>query len=74
MDANEVRLVVAEHAGIDVADVTDDLAVGEIETWDSLAHAIIVTALEERSGVRFPDEVLVGLRSVADLIDAVSAG
>jgi len=41
---------------------------GEIEHWDSLTHVEIVFMLEEQFDVRFSEEEIVALRSLADIV------
>lgn len=40
----------------------------EIERWDSLTHVEIVFMLEERFDVRFSEEEIVALHSLADIV------
>jgi acyl carrier protein len=50
---DELRTLIADILGIDASRIGPDSGPGTIDNWDSLAHLSIVTAVEERFGVRF---------------------
>ena len=51
--ADSVRRIVAEVLEVDRAAVADDLRQEQVESWDSLRHLMLVSALEEGLGLRF---------------------
>jgi acyl carrier protein len=53
MTVEDLRGIVAGILGIEPSRLVADAGPQSIETWDSLAHLTIMTAVEERFGVRF---------------------
>jgi len=45
--------IFAEILKLEIDDVTDDLSIDTVDTWDSLAHLTIVTAIEQEFGIQF---------------------
>ncbi len=54
--------------------VTTDTTAEDIDGWDSLAHARVILALEERFGIMFPSARLFELDNVGDLVELIIAG
>ena len=54
---------------IDAATTAED-----VDGWDSLAHARLILALEERFGVTFPAARLFDLKNVGELAELIQAG
>lgn len=48
-----LRELIADILGVEPSRINDTSGPGTIDTWDSLAHLSIITAVEERFGVRF---------------------
>ncbi|WP_405486103.1 meromycolate extension acyl carrier protein AcpM [Nocardia sp. NBC_00511] len=63
--------IVEEVTGIEAADVTIDKAFTEDLDIDSLSLVEIVVQLEDKYGVKVPDQDLANLRTVADVVDYV---
>ena len=68
----QIRKIIADVLNVDIAVVTDDLAVGSIPEWDSVGNLAIISTIEQELGVEFPLEVLFDLTSVQTIIDAVN--
>ena len=49
---DELKSVLADAFGLDEADVTEDLTPEAVDSWDSLNHLRLVTALEEAFGIK----------------------
>ena len=58
-------LVSALH--ISPADITDQLTMSEVETWDSLQHMDLIASLEQAFGVEFTFDEIVSMQSVAEI-------
>ncbi|MEF1228776.1 acyl carrier protein, partial [Vibrio fortis] len=56
---------------VSVSVVDDELAVGDIPEWDSLAHMRIIAALESDLGVVLDIEQTLEIEDVEDIVDAV---
>jgi acyl carrier protein len=46
----------------------------DVDGWDSLAHARLLLALEERFGITFPAARLFDLDNVGDLVALIESG
>jgi acyl carrier protein len=63
----EARRLLAEALAIAELDLPADPRIGAVERWDSLAHARILIALEERLGRELDPEEAVTIESLADI-------
>jgi len=59
---------------MDVADIADDAAIGQLENWDSMAHVRLIVALEEHLGAELTPDTVVGLGSLADIVTVLEEG
>jgi acyl carrier protein len=50
--------------------VNDELSVGDIPEWDSLAHMQLIEAFEEASGTTLDIEKIIEIEDVQDLLEA----
>lgn len=68
----ELAKVVAETLGIDLQRVTPDLNADAVDTWDSLSHLRLITAVEKHFDFRMTMEEVMSLGNVGDLAVVVS--
>lgn len=61
----KLRVIVAGVLEADPSDITDDTSVENQPKWDSLHHMNLIFAVEDGFGIRFPDDVLPQLTSIA---------
>ncbi|KAA8671137.1 acyl carrier protein [Vibrio gigantis] len=66
-----VKVLIAKVLNVSVDIVDDELAVGDIPEWDSLAHMRIIAALESDLGVVLDIEQTLEIEDVEDIVDAV---
>ncbi|UTT85808.1 acyl carrier protein [Vibrio pelagius] len=66
-----VKELIAKVLNVSVSVVDDELAVGDIPEWDSLAHMRIIAALESDLGVVLDIEQTLEIEDVEDIIEAV---
>ena len=69
--------ILEEVVGIDAADVTEDKLFADDLDVDSLSMVEVVVALEERLGVKIPDDEVTTLATVGDAvtwIDKIQVG
>lgn len=57
----------ADLLQIPVAEVTDELAMTDLEVWDSLKHMELIASLEEQLGIQLSFDEIVTMRSVGDI-------
>lgn len=65
--------IFAEVFGLPEASIVDSLALNEIPTWDSLAHMMLITRLEEAYRIEFTGDEIADIRSVGDARTALLA-
>ena len=70
MNTTEITSIIAKVLEINIDDVNDELSVGDIPQWDSLAHMQLLEALEEASGKTLDIEQIIEIEDVQDIIDA----
>jgi acyl carrier protein len=74
MDREEVRReLVQVFAQVFRQDVTltDELAPGDVDGWDSLTHVMLVLATEKHFGIKIKAAEIVNAATVGDLIEVI---
>ncbi|WCE29851.1 acyl carrier protein [Vibrio sp. SCSIO 43137] len=66
-----VKALIADILKVSVEKIDDELAIGDIPEWDSLAHMRIIAALESELGVVLDIEQTLEIEDVEDIVDAV---
>lgn len=69
--SKEIKEIIAQTLNVDVLKITDSLAIGDIEQWDSMGNMAIIAALEEKLGIEFPIEDLFELNSVSSILSEI---
>ena len=59
--------LLADLLQIPVSDVTDQLAMTDVDVWDSLKHIELIASLEEQLNVQLSFDDIVAMRSVGDI-------
>jgi acyl carrier protein len=59
-----IRAVMAVVFNLPEDRIPADATQGSFESWDSLGHMNLITALEDEFGVRFPDDALESMISI----------
>lgn len=67
----ELRALVADILGLDTTQVLAESGPQTTANWDSLAHLSIITAVEERFGVRFSMTDIRGIENFDGLTQAL---
>lgn len=68
---DHIKLIIASSLGIDAQLITEDMAIGDVEQWDSMGNMAIIAALEEKLGIEFPIEDLFELSSVSAIVNEI---
>lgn len=69
---DRIRQIVADVLGIPRADVTDELSRETADSWDSLAHLRIVTAVEQEFGFQLTMDEIGSIGGVGSLCEVVA--
>lgn len=69
--ADSVRRILADVLEVDPARVTDDLRQDQVESWDSLRHLMLISALEEGLGLRFAMDEIGQMTSLEEILRRV---
>ena len=67
----KVKEIIAKVLEVEVSQINDDTAIGDIREWDSLSHIQIVSAIEKEFGFNFTPDVMMDLEDVSDIVAAV---
>jgi len=69
MASNEkaLREILAKVLILEENDVNDAVSRENTESWDSLAHLMLITEVESAFGVTFSDEDIIEIKTVGDL-------
>jgi acyl carrier protein len=65
---DQVPLILAEAFQIPPAEISPDLAFGDLPQWDSMGHMELMMLLEEQFGVEISTETIAELVSVPSII------
>ncbi|HET6854502.1 MAG TPA: acyl carrier protein [Pyrinomonadaceae bacterium] len=65
--------LLADVLQIPVAEVTDQLAMTDLDVWDSLKHIELIASLEEQLNVQLSFDDIVAMRSVGDIKRVLSS-
>ena len=57
---------------LDKNELTDDLKRGDYEPWDSMAHLVLISEIENEFGIFFEDDEVVDIWTVADIRNLLS--
>ena len=63
----QVDAVLADVLQMPAAGITDDLAMEDVEAWDSLKHMELIVALETAFDVQLTFDEIVAMRSVREI-------
>ena len=63
----KVEILLAEILQMPAAKITADLAMKNVEVWDSLKHMELVVSLEETFGIELTFDEIVAMQSVREI-------
>tara|TARA_A100001035_G_C27574868_1_gene404833 strand:+ start:174 stop:407 length:234 start_codon:yes stop_codon:yes gene_type:complete len=70
IDELTIKKTVAKVLKISLDKIVNDLAVGDIPEWDSLAHMQIFNCMEKEYGIKLDIDQMIEIEDIEDLIDA----
>ena len=62
-----LETILTDILGIPGDTITDNLAMKDLEVWDSLKHMELIASLEQRLGVELTFDEIVEMKSVGDI-------
>ncbi len=69
---NTLTEIISKVLLLDTNELTDDLNRGDYEPWDSMAHLILISEIENEFGIFFEDDEVVDIWTVADIRSLLS--
>lgn len=72
MEKNLEQLL-ADVLQIPAAEITDELAMKDLDVWDSLKHMELIASLEEQLNLQLSFDEIVAMRSVGDIKRTLNA-
>lgn len=67
----KVIALIEEILKVPAGTVTEETMIEDVEQWDSLAHVMIIGALEERLGISIPLEEAIELTGMKELLEKI---
>jgi acyl carrier protein len=64
----KVKTILAEALEASPAEITDDLAIGDLPQWDSMGHMTVISLLEERFGIEASTDLIAELVSLPAIV------
>lgn len=62
-----VEQIVSEVFNIPESGLSDEQVLQEIESWDSMAHMMLITTIEDNLEIRFEGEEIISIETVGQL-------
>jgi acyl carrier protein len=62
-----VESLLSEVLQVPAAKITEDLAMTDVESWDSLKHMELIVSLEQTFGIELSFDEIVSMRNVREI-------
>ncbi len=69
---DEVVGIISKVLEVPTESLDEDIAIGDVEQWDSLHHLQIISAIEKHYNIRFTPDIMIDLEDISDIVNAVS--
>jgi acyl carrier protein len=73
-DCAQAKQLLAAATNCDSAMISDDVRIGSLERWDSLAHLRLVLAIEQQIGRQLDPDEAIKIESLADVAALLTPG
>jgi acyl carrier protein len=70
---NTLEQMLAEVLQIPAGEITDELAMKDLDLWDSLKHMELIASLEQQLDIQLSFDEIVAMRCVGDIRRTLSA-
>lgn len=68
-----VEKICSEVLGVPIDRLVDSQVLKELDSWDSLAHMILITRIEDEFQIQFTGDQIADIRTVGDIKTALNA-
>ncbi len=68
---DKIKNILATVMSIDPKDISESRSVDSVDSWDSLRHMMVISALEEAFEIDFDDKEVIELVDYKSLCEAV---
>lgn len=69
---DRVRAILAHQFGARPDQITRDTVALDVDGWDSVSHVHVMLEIERRFGVKIPDDRVLSMDNVGDLVDILT--
>lgn len=69
----KAKQIIAEVLEVNEIQLTPEVGIGDIDSWDSVRQLIIITSLEESFDISFPEDVLFELTNIETILAQIEA-
>jgi acyl carrier protein len=59
--------IIKESFGLKEADQKDEVVLNSLEEWESMAHMLFITRVEEEFGIEFTGDDIFAMQSIGDI-------
>ncbi len=70
--SNKIKEIAASVFNVDVSDINENLAAGELDAWDSVGNLALLTTIEEELEVDIPIEDIFELTTIGAIIEEIN--
>jgi acyl carrier protein len=67
----DVINLIAKLLEVNPEKISEDTAIGDIPSWDSLRHVAIIIELEKHFNIIFAPEIIMDMEDVSDIVAAI---
>lgn len=66
---SKVKGILVDVFDIKETDITDEMNLRDVESWDSLKHMNLVVSLEQQFNIEFSTEEIIKMKNLSDIYD-----
>ena len=64
---SKVKSILVDVFDIKETDITDEMNLRDVESWDSLKHMNLVISLEQQFNIEFSTEEIIEMKNLSDI-------
>ncbi len=69
----QIKNIIAGVLEVSVDEISNDTAIGDLPSWDSIRHLQVIAAIEQNFNIRFTPDIMLDLEDVGDIIATTEA-